>query len=297
MNICISGSTGLVGRALVRTLQQRGEHVYPLHRAHATDARALYWDPDTYTLARPEELAKCAAVIHLGGTPIAGRWSAARKELIHASRTTSTHQLARQLAALASPPPVWLVASAIGFYGSRGETVLTEEATAGAGFLADVCREWEAAAAPARAAGIRVVHLRFGMLLDPAGGALKAMLPAFSCGLGGALGSGQQYMSWATLEDAIRAILFILDHHECTGPINITAPTPCTNHDFTKALGQALRRPTWARVPATLARWVFGEMADALLLASQRVLPAKLNQAGFTFDHPDIATAFAALIK
>lgn len=286
-----------MGRALVRVCQQRGEHVWPLRRAHSTDERTLYWGPDTYTLTRPEELAKCGAVIHLGGTSIVGRWSAARKEQIRASRTASTHQLARQLAALASPPPVLLVASAIGFYGSRGETVLTEQAAAGTGFLADVCREWEAAAAPARAAGIRVVHLRFGMLLDPAGGALKAMLPAFSCGLGGVLGAGHQYMSWATLTDAVRAILFILDHGECTGPINITAPEPCTNHDFTKALGQALHRPTRARVPATMARWVFGEMADALLLASQRVLPAKLDQAGFDFDHPDIATAFAALIK
>lgn len=287
----------MVGNALCDALTQRGDDVWRLRRNAADTDHLLGWDGRTFALNEPGRISGCDAVIHLAGEPILGRWTTAKKARIKNSRVHSTAQLARQIAAIDEKPACFLTASAIGFYGSRGEEVLTENHVAGNGFLADVCQAWEAAATPARAVGVRVAHARFGMLLDPRGGALKTMRPPFSLGLGGRIGSGEQYMSWATLADAVRAILCMLDTEEMDGPANIVAPHPCTNREFTRALGQALRRPTWATIPAPLARLVMGEMAESLLLSSQRVIPEKLTKAGFAFSHPTIGPALETLLQ
>ena len=286
MNICVTGSSGLVGTALTRAVRQRGDTTTALRRG--SGPAGLSWNPSTYALADPAGLEGFDALVHLAGEPIAGRWTRHRKARIRSSRVNSTAMLARQLAGLNRPPRVWVVASAIGYYGSRGDEVLTEASSPGTGFLAEVCRDWEAAAEPARAVDIRVAHLRFGMLLSPDGGALQTMLPPFRWGLGGPLGSGLQHMSWATLADAVRALLFVLDQDDLSGPVNVTAPHPCTNREFTKALGHVLRRPAVMRVPAPLIRLLLGEMGDGLLLASQRVHPRQLQEHGFVFNHDRI---------
>jgi uncharacterized protein (TIGR01777 family) len=230
--------------------------------------------------------------VHLAGANItAGRWTASRKELIRSSRVDSTRLLCETLAGLEPRPSVLIAASAIGFYGDRGDAVMTEEHRAGSGFLAEVCRAWEDATSAAREAGIRVVNLRIGVVLAAAGGALAKMLTPFKLGLGGRLGTGRQYMSWIALDDLVGMIHHLLFADDLSGPVNAVAPNPVTNAEFTKALGRVLRRPTIFPVPVPIVRLAFGEMGRELLLAGARVEPAKVRESGFEFGHPRLEEA------
>jgi hypothetical protein len=231
------------------------------------------------------------AVVHLAGENIAERWTAAKKANIRDSRANGTRVLCEALTGLTPLPKVLVSASAIGYYGDRGAEVLTEDSASGSGFLAEVCRAWEVATEPAHQRGIRVVRLRFGVVLSAAGGALAKMLPPFRLGLGGTLGSGRQYMSWIALDDAVGAIHHAVVTEPLQGPTNAVAPQPVTNQAFTKALGSVLRRPTLLPLPAFAARLIFGEMADELLLASTRVQPAKLQASGYSFRYPELEGA------
>jgi uncharacterized protein (TIGR01777 family) len=297
VKILLSGSTGLIGSSLLRFFRAGEHHVTRLVRrpAHAK-AKEIAWDPAEGKLD-PVALESHDAVVHLAGANLGeGRWTAARKALLVESRMKSTRLLAETLAGLTHPPRVMVSASAIGFYGNRGDETLTDESSSGSGFLADLCRDWEAACQPATAKGIRVVHLRPGMVLSPAGGALGKMLTPFKMGVGGVIGSGRQYMSWIALDELLCVILFALTHNALRGPVNATAPNPVTNHEFTKTLGHVLHRPTIFPMPAFAARLAFGQMADELLLSSSRVLPAKLQAAGYKFQFPDLEPALRHML-
>ena len=294
MIVAITGSNGLVGSALVSSLRARGDRVIPIvRRAPLGTEDALRWEPTTGAIT-PTRSAIADAVVHLAGESVtAGRWTAARKARIRDSRVAATARLAHTLSRATPPPRVLVCASAIGYYANRRDEVLIENSPPGTGFLAQVCREWEAATAPAMARGIRVVNLRIGLVLSPAGGALAKMLTPFRLGLGGVIGDGAQWMSWIALADLIGAIHHALATEPLHGPVNAVAPTPVTNAEFTRTLGRVLGRPTTIlRVPAFAARLAFGgEMADELLLTSQRVMPARLQASGFTFRHPTLEGA------
>ncbi|MGH7353774.1 MAG: TIGR01777 family oxidoreductase [Candidatus Rokuibacteriota bacterium] len=280
--VAITGSHGLVGSALVRDLGASG---YPIRRV----AR----DPASGALDL-RAVADADAVVHLAGENIAGgRWTHARKRKLRDSRVLTTRALAEALAARERPPRVLVSASGINCYGDRGDERLTEESSRGHGFLADLCREWEGATAPAEARGVRVVHLRIGMVLNRHGGALAKMLLPFRLGLGGIIGSGDQWMSWIALDDLVDVIRHALTTDALRGPLNAVAPEPVTNREFTRALARALRRPALLPVPAFAARLALGEMADALLLASIRVEPGRLLAGGYAFRHPTLAAALA----
>lgn len=296
--IAVSGPTGLIGTALCRSLAGSGATVLSMVRpgGAAPAADGVAWDPLRGVLT-PERLAGVDAVVHLAGENIAaGRWTAAQKQRIYQSRVEGTGALARSLAALPHQPGVLVCASAVGFYGDRGDETLDEDSAPGTGFLAETCVAWERAAEPARAAGIRVVHLRIGMVLAADGGALAKMRLPFRLGLGGPVGSGRQFVSWIGLDDLVAAIRFAIERSDLVGPVNATAPGPVTNRDFARALGRALHRPAFLPLPAFAARLLLGEMADGLLLASQRVLPRRLQAAGFAFRHADIDAALAAAL-
>jgi uncharacterized protein (TIGR01777 family) len=287
--IVISGASGFVGTALSSLLKKAGTRVRPLVRPGKHGLDGINWDPEQGTLDA-KALEGVDAIVHMAGDGVAdGRWTEAKKKRIRESRVRGTELLARAIAGLTLKPGVWLSSSAVGYYGNRGDELLDEHSAAGADFLAEVCKDWEAAAEPARAAGVRVVHPRFGIVLAPHGGALQKMLTPFKLGVGGKLGDGSQYMSWIALEDAIRALVYALDHKELAGPVNITAPTPVSNQVFTKALGAALHRPTILPLPGAIARLALGEMADVALLGGQRVLPRQLLASGFQFEHPELA--------
>ena len=292
MRILLTGSSGLIGSELVPFLRAAGHSVTRLVRRPAhPEAKEIAWDPAEGKLD-PAALEGHDAVVNLSGENLGeGRWTAARKAQIVESRLKSTSLLATTLASLTHRPRVMVSASAVGVYGNRGDETLTEESNLGSGFLAELCRNWEAACQPAAEKGIRVVHLRSGVVLSPAGGALKKMLTPFKMGVGGVVGGGRQYMSWVALDDLLTVILFALEHDEVRGPVNAAAPNPVTNHEFTKTLGRVLGRPTLFPVPAFAARLAFGEMADEMLLSSARVLPAKLQSAGFTFQFPELESA------
>jgi uncharacterized protein (TIGR01777 family) len=286
----------MIGSLLAERLADGGTPVGRMVRRAARGPEEAGWDPERGLL--DPGLSSAAAVVHLAGENIAeGRWTDAKKAAIRESRAVGTRRLCEGLARLADPPKVLVSASAIGIYGDRGDEPLTEESAAGSGFLADVCREWEAATEPAREAGIRVVNLRIGVVLSARGGALAKMLLPFKLGLGGRLGSGKQYLSWIGVDDVVGAIRHALDTPELAGPVNATAPSPVTNGEFTKSLGRALHRPTIAPVPAPMARLAFGEMADALLLASTRVLPERLVASGYRFRHPDLDGCLRDLLR
>jgi hypothetical protein len=236
------------------------------------------------------------AVIHLAGASIAGRWTVQRKAEIRRSRVEGTERWCESLAMIPKPPPVLIGASAVGFYGDRGEEILDEGSAPGDDFLARVCREWEAAIEIAAQVGIRVVLMRFGVVRSPAGGALRAMLVPFRIGLGGRVGGGGQFVSWITLDDAVGAVQHALVTESLIGPVNVVAPGPVTNDDFSRTLARALRRPALLPVPAFLARLVFGEVADVLLLASQRVSPTRLLETGYRFRHRDLEDALRHLL-
>lgn len=290
MNILISGSTGLVGTALIPRLTAQGDEVLRLVRSKSKSpaGEMVHWDPEG-NFVDAAGLERADMVVHLAGEGIAsGRWTPAKKARIRDSRVQGTRLLCDTIARNTTRPKTFLCASAIGFYGDRGDEILTEASPPGTGFLPEVCQEWEAATAPAREKGVRVVSLRFGIILSTAGGALAQMLTPFKMGAGGVLGSGRQYMSWITLDDVLNAILFAKDTESISGPINVVAPNPVTNQEFTKTLGKVLGRPTVLPMPAFAARLAFGEMADALLLASSRVIPERLKESGFAFQHTDL---------
>jgi len=292
LHVVLTGSGGLVGSALAPFLTTGGHRVTRLVRSPPRSGDdALQWNPEANAIDAAG-LEGLDGVVHLAGEPIAGgRWTAAKRTRILDSRVKSTRLLARTLAQLRQPPRALVCASAIGFYGSRGAEVMTEESPPGEGFLADVCQAWEEATVPAAQAGIRVVHLRLGVVLSTAGGALTTMLPPFQLGVGGVLGPGTQYVSWIGLDDVLGAILHGLTSETVRGAVNAVAPTPVTNRIFTRVLGRVLHRPTLLPVPAAAARLALGEMADEMLLASTRVDPARLRETGFVFRHPDLEVA------
>ena len=301
----------MVGTALRAVLAQSGVEVLQLVRRAPQRPEEIEWDPKVKPMvrgvevvgeaaARPgaaDRLEGLEAAVHLSGVNLASsRWTPAYKREIEVSRVESTRALADILAGLKGPPKTLLVASATGFYGNRGDELLDEGSSAGTGFLPEICAKWEAASEAARAAGIRVVHMRLGVVIGLEG-ALAKMLPIFRLGLGGRLGSGRQWMSWIGLEDAVRAIQFAMKSERLSGPVNLTAPEPVTNAEFTQALGRAVHRPAVMTVPALALRVIFGEMADETLLTSTRALPGKLMEAGFRFEHPTIQEALAAAVQ
>jgi len=297
VQIAITGATGLIGTALSRSLQADGHEVVPVVRRPVSDGeRAVRWDPATATIDGPA-LEGVDAVVHLAGAGIGDRrWDDAYRREILDSRVRGTELLVGALARLESRPSVLVSGSAIGFYGDTGDAIVDESAPPGDDFLAEVCAQWEAAADDAVDAGIRVAKLRTGIVLDRTGGALKKMLPLFRLGAGGRMGDGRQWWSWITIDDEVAAIRWLLDH-DISGPVNAVAPTAVTNRDFTSALAHAVHRPAIFPVPAFGPRLLLGrDLADALLFTSQRVRPAALEASGFTFAHPTIDTALAAVL-
>jgi uncharacterized protein len=296
MRIAISGSTGFIGSQLVTALTRDGHDVARIVRSKARSGD-IQWSPDEERI-HAAALDGTEAVIHLAGESIAQRWTDAARRKIRESRKRGTTLLAETIAKRPRPPRVMISASAIGFYGAdRGDELLDESSAPGDDFLADVAVEWEAATEPAASRGIRVVRTRFGVVLDPAGGMLHRVLPIFKLGLGGKLGDGKQWMSWISLEDLAEAVRFILRTPTLAGPVNVTAPNPVRNDEFTDVLGRVLHRPTIAVVPAFALRAVYGEMADGTILANQRVVPRKLQEAGFRFAHPKIDAALRAELR
>ena len=292
MKILVSGATGFIGSAVAAHLESLGHTVVRLSRRAGENT--VVWEPDAGRIGSlPDDL---DAVVHLAGENIFGLWTTRKKERIYASRVKGTTLLAEHLAAMRVRPGVFVCASAVGYYGDGGETVLTEQSPAGSGFLSRVCREWEAATQPAQAAGVRVVNLRLGMVLDRRGGALAKMLPAFKMGLGGVLGSGRQWGRWIALADAVRVIAFALTAETPCGPVNAVAPEPVTNRTFTKTLAETLHRPAILPAPAAVLRLLPGKFADETLLSSTRALPEKLLNSGFSFNHSTLREALAALL-
>ena len=297
MNILVTGATGLIGTALISLLTQNKNRVIRLVRKTQLAPGEIGWDPYAQTLDM-EPLEGLDAVVHLAGENIAdGRWTAGKKLRIRESRIQGTRFLAQSLASLFDPPKVLVSVSAIGYYGDRGEELLDEESDPGKGFLADVCREWEAATAPAVMRGIRVVHPRLGIVLSTAGGALARMLPPFRLGIGGRIGSGRQFMSWITIEDLVGVLDYAIHNGSLHGPVNAVSPNPLTNQDFSIMLGRVLSKPSFLALPAFAARIAFGEMADALLLASARVLPTRLKESGYIFQFPEVEGALRHVLE
>ncbi|CAN5673309.1 TIGR01777 family oxidoreductase [soil metagenome] len=297
MDVVISGSHGLIGSALVRSLQADGHRAIRLVRSEpAPNELAVRWDPGAGEIDRAG-LEGVDAVVHLAGEGIASkRWTAEHKRRVLESRTKGTTLLAEALGGLAAKPAVLLSGSAIGYYGDRGDERLTEASSPGDLFLSEVCTAWEASTAAAGGAGIRVAHLRTGIVLAEGGGALAKQLPLFKLGLGGKLGSGEQYQSWVSIDDHVGAMRFLLDH-DVAGPVNLTGPEPVTNAAFTKAIGTVLGRPTLLTVPSFGPKLLLGtDLADELLFASQRVLPDVLTEAGYRFRHADVETALRAVL-
>lgn len=314
LKVLVSGATGLVGERLVALLLTQGHSVVRLSRrsgeaaigaakasvgsseqSSASALSEIFWEPMAGTIESelPNDI---DAVVHLSGRNVsAARWTVEEKQLIHQSRVKSTQYLCQLLAAMNKKPEVLVCASAIGFYGERGSEPLTEDASEGAGFLAQVCIDWEQAASAAKASGLRVVLARIGAVLSPKAGALAKLLPIFSAGGGGKIGDGKQYFSWVSIDDACGAIYHAIVTKQVEGPLNVVAPNCATNAEFTRAMGRALFRPTIFPVPPGVLRVAFGEMADALLMASVRVLPQKLKQTGYEFQDPDLLDAIKYL--
>ena len=291
MQIFISGSSGLIGSALGAAFTSAGHEVVPLVRKQGAAPGSVVWDPmaDSMDAAMLEGV---DAVVHLSGESIAeGRWTKSKKKRLWDSRVRSTNLLSKTLAQLRRRPRVMICASGIGIYGDRGDEILTEDSPAGAGFVADLCRAWEGASAPATAGGIRVVHMRLGIVLAHDGGALAKMMTPFRLGVGGVIGDGRQYVAWIALEDVVGAVMHLIERSQLAGAVNLVAPQEITNRQLTKMLGHVLHRPTLLAVPALAARIVFGEMAKELLLASARVTPRRLLDDGFVFAYPQLQPA------
>jgi hypothetical protein len=297
MRILVSGSHGLIGTALAARMRMRGDAVILLVRqpSSASD-EAILWQPDAGAVDRAH-IEGLDAVVHLAGESIAGLWTKGRRERIRESRIRGTRLLCESLAQCARPPRVILCASGIGYYGSRGDALLDENEPPGTDFLASVCVNWEAATRPASSRGIRVVLMRTAVVLSPEGGILPRMLGPFRLGLGAEIGNGSQYLSWIALDDLIHAYLFAIADERLEGPANATSPQPVTNREFTRSLARVLGRRAPFRVPAWILRRVLGSMADSLLLASQRAVPARLEQAGFRFSDPDLNGALEKVLR
>ena len=288
MKILISGSHGLVGKALIGSLADMHEVFDLVRREAKPGAREIEWHPNKGVID-PSKLEAFDALINLAGESIAeGRWTDEKKRRIHDSRVKGTQLLSEALAGLSQKPKVFLCASATGIYGHRGDELLDEDSEPGGGFLAHVCRDWEQATEAATSAGVRVVNLRFGPILAREGGMLEKMLAPFKLGLGGKVGSGKQYISWVAIDDVVGATMLAIDNESIRGPVNVVSPNPVTNEEFTRTLGHVLNRPTVFAMPEFAARLAFGEMADEMLLVSQRVAPKKLNDAGYQFQNPEL---------
>lgn len=297
MKIVVAGASGFIGHALVPALRADGHDVRRLVRGPQASGDAIRWEPARHQID-VGAMKDADAVINLAGENVAGgRWTAARRERIRRSRVDATQTLVDAVAKQPKPPALFITASAVGIYGDRGDAEVTEDASDGRGFLAEVCREWEAAASVVETRGVRLVRLRFGVVLGADGGALAKMRPIFRLGLGGPIGSGRQWMSWVSRDDAIGVVQFAIANANCRGAVNVVAPSPVTNRDFTAELGRALRRPEILPVPAWLLRTVFGQMADETLLASTRVKPARLDEWGYRFRHPTLRDALTAILR
>jgi uncharacterized protein (TIGR01777 family) len=295
MRIAVTGASGLIGSALTRSLAADGHDVVTLVRRPPAAPGEVRWDPAAGTVDT-KGLAGCAAVVHLAGAGVGDRrWTEARKKVLRDSRVLGTAAIARAAAGLDTPPRVLLCGSAIGYYGDTGDAWVDEDSPAGEGFLADLVQDWEAAAEPARAAGIRTVHARTGLVVSRQGGAWGRLFPLFRAGLGGRLGDGRQFWSFIALHDEIAAMRHALDTPSLSGPVNLTAPDPVTNREATAAMGRALHRPTLAAVPAPVLRLALGEFAEDVL-GSQRVRPRRLLESGFTFAFPRIEQAIGAAL-
>ncbi len=297
MDVVVTGASGLIGTALKGALEKAGHRMVPMVRGQAS-GDAVHWDPDRGEIDAAA-FEGVGAVVHLAGEGIGNkRWNAEHKARVKESRTRGTSLLAETLAKLDKPPKVLVSGSAVGYYGDRGDEVLTETSRPGNDFLAEVCTAWEAATAPAKEAGVRVAHVRTGIVLSGRGGVLPKMLTPFKFGVGGKLGSGRQWVSWIALEDEVGAIVHLLGDDSLSGPFNLTAPNPVTNADLTKAIGAALHRPTLIPAPAFALKAALGpEMADELLLVSQRALPTRLLDSNFTFQHPELGEALRVALS
>jgi uncharacterized protein (TIGR01777 family) len=293
--IVVAGASGLIGSALIPALERSGNRVLRLVRRMPKDASEIRWNPSAH--AFDEALpADASVIVNLAGESVGRRWTAARRRRIRDSRIDTTDALVTAIGKIDTRPMTLINASAIGFYGDRGSDVLDEQGAVGPGFLAGICRDWEAAASVATRYGARVVTMRSGLVLSSNGGALAKMLTPFRLGIGGRLGSGRQWMSWIALDDLVRGILWLIDHPEIAGPVNMTSPNPVTNAEFTRALGKSLARPAVVPVPRVALQILFGEMADETLLASQRALPRVLLTSGFSFEMPTIDVALVKLL-
>lgn len=299
MKILVSGASGLIGSALVVKLTEKGHEVLRLvRRASETggEVSAILWDPET-GVDDKQQIEGIDGVVHLAGESIAQRWTDEVKRRIRDSRVHGTKSLSNDLASLKRKPQVMVCASAIGYYGDRGSEELTEESAPDKDFLAIVCQQWEAATFPASNSGVRVVNLRFGVVLSSKGGALAKMIPPFKAGVGGKVGSGRQFMSWVAIDDVVGAIVYSLEQSALSGPVNVVSPNAVTNAEFTRTLGKALSRPTIFPLPAFMVRMIFGEMGEALLLSNQRVKPEKLKASDFDFKYPDLERALRHVIR
>jgi uncharacterized protein len=293
--ILVSGASGPIGSALLPFLQAKGFTVTRLVRKATTGDDQIIWDPAHPV--PPEKVSGFDAVIHLSGETIVGRWTETKKRRIIESRSQGTGNLAEAAAKATQRPQVFISASAIGFYGSRGDEVLREDSPSGDGFAAEICRRWEGAAQPAAAAGIRIAQMRIGVVMSGEGGALPKMITPFRLGLGGRLGSGRQWWSWVAIDDVVGAIHHVLTDDTLQGPVNTVSPNPVTNAEFTNTLASALHRPAIFPMPAFAVKLVFGEMGEELFLGSQRVEPAKLAASGYQFKHPDLKNTLEEILK
>ena len=289
MKVLITGGSGLIGSALRPVLEKQGHEVASLTRREARRTGEFHWDPEQ-GYVDPAALEGTEAVVHLAGETVAGRWTAAKKQRILESRVTGTRVISEAIAALDPHPKVLVCASGIGVYGDRGDEPVTEESEPGQGFLVDVVRAWEGAADPARAAGIRVVHTRFGVVQSHRGGALKTQLPLFRLGLGGPIGGGRQYVSWVAIDDAVGTLSFALSRDAVSGPVNVTAPGAVRQRDYARTLGRVLRRPAVLPAPAFAVRLVLGEFAGEVL-NGQRGVPQRLTESGYSFRFPELEPA------
>lgn len=297
MKVLITGARGLIGTALQKFFAEKGYELLLASRKEPKDEQHIQWDIET-GFADPAKLEGIDAVVHLAGENVSGlRWTEEKKKAIRDSRVLGTRNVVDAISKLKVKPKVFIAASAIGFYGERGDEEVTESSAAGDNFLAEVSKAWEAESRRAEDAGIRTVLLRTGIVLSKDGGALATMLMPFKLGVGGVVGSGKQWMSWISLDDHVAVINFAIENENLRGAVNSVSPNPVTNHDFTKTLGEVLYRPTFLPLPEFAVSMVFGEMGDALLLSSTRVLPKRLEEAGFEFKYPDLKAALEHVTK
>lgn len=297
MKVLITGSSGFIGSALVSFFEKQGDEVYKLVRARADILqREIAYDPERGAIT-PAQLEGFDAIVHLAGESIMGRWTLRKKNRILESRVKGTTLIAQAISKLKSPPPVFISASATGYYGDRKGEKLDEETSQGKGFLAEVCAQWEKATEAASNRGVRVVNLRIGMVLSDKGGALKQMLPIFKLGLGGEMGPGDQVISWISIDDLVRIVDFAINQRSLGGVVNAVTPYPVTNRELTKTLGDLLHRPTWFSMPTFMVHFVFGQLGQEILLSSGDVAPKKLERADFQFQTPRLEEALSQILK